>query len=81
MSFPLLPVALKVQTSPDLDRTKLAVSRLRSVLSLVEDRQGKTPGWSHYLHDMIVILPGLAILECYCAVQDIQMSLLVGIPL
>ncbi|KAJ7793058.1 hypothetical protein B0H14DRAFT_2623254 [Mycena olivaceomarginata] len=31
-------------------------------------RQGKTPCWSHYLHDMIAILHGLAMLECHCEV-------------
>ncbi|KAJ7788161.1 hypothetical protein B0H14DRAFT_2949618 [Mycena olivaceomarginata] len=54
-------------------RTKLAVSKLHS--RLLETR--KMRGWKDYLHNMIAILRGLAMLEC--EMQDIRTSLLVGI--
>ncbi|KAJ7810101.1 hypothetical protein B0H14DRAFT_3880739 [Mycena olivaceomarginata] len=54
-------------------RTKLAVSKLHS--RLLETR--KMRGWKDYLHNMIAILRGLAMLEC--EVRDIQLSLLVFI--
>ncbi|KAJ7793057.1 hypothetical protein B0H14DRAFT_2623253 [Mycena olivaceomarginata] len=68
--YPFLP-AVNVQTSLDFGRTKLAVSKLHS--RLLEMR--KMRGWKDYLHNMIAILRGLAMLEC--EVRDIQMSLLV----
>jgi hypothetical protein len=70
--YPFLP-AVNVQTSLDFGRTKLVVSKLYS--RLLETR--KMGGWKDYLHNMVVILRGLAMLEC--EVRDIQMSLLVGI--
>jgi hypothetical protein len=68
-----LRYTVNVQTSLDFGRTKLAVSKLHS--RLLETR--KKGGWKNYLHNMIAILRGLAMLEC--EVRDIQMSLLVGI--
>ncbi|KAJ7347842.1 hypothetical protein DFH08DRAFT_808616 [Mycena albidolilacea] len=52
-------------------RTKLAVSKLHS--RLLETRNMR--GWKDYLHNMIAILRGLAMLEC--EMQDIRTSLLV----
>ncbi|KAJ7347804.1 hypothetical protein DFH08DRAFT_808581 [Mycena albidolilacea] len=60
-----------VQTSLDFGRTKLAVSKLH-FHSLGTRKMG---AWKNYLHNMIAILRGLAMLEC--EVWDIQMSLLV----
>ncbi|KAJ7788164.1 hypothetical protein B0H14DRAFT_2628552 [Mycena olivaceomarginata] len=63
--------AVNVQTSLVFGRTKLAVSKLHS--RLLEMRNMR--GWKNYLHNMITILRGLAMLEC--EVQDIRTSLLV----
>ncbi|KAJ7793066.1 hypothetical protein B0H14DRAFT_2928340 [Mycena olivaceomarginata] len=52
-------------------RTKLAVSKLHSCLLEMRNMRG----WKNYLHNMITILRGLAMLEC--EVQDIRTSLLV----
>jgi hypothetical protein len=64
---------LKADSNGMSGRNKLAVSKLRSRLLEAHN----IPGWKDYLRDMIVILRGLAILEC--EVRDIQASLLVGI--
>jgi hypothetical protein len=56
---------LKADSNGMSGTNKLAVSKLR--FRLLET--SNIPGWKDYLHDMITILRGLAILEC--EVRDI----------